>query len=143
MEAVLEHAEDPRGIAETLMTHVRQDTALTSMCISIGIPILCPDGKTLLRGPMIASPPYRSYATRADVSPEKLEDYVKTWVDLRESRIRTWLETFAKLKEARFDTGHGGWATSEINRDTYVSSDIEIGNVVAWIFNQADLRRGL
>jgi len=118
---------------------VEAEPLVASLSTSIGIPILAPDGKSLLRGPMISAPPYRSFQKEVPVDAERLEHYAETWVDLRPARMAWWLETFAHLQETRRGREGGGWSTSRVNRATYLSDAIEIGNVVAWIFSTREL----
>jgi hypothetical protein len=117
---------------------VESEPLVASLTTSIGVPILCPDGETLLRGPVISAPPYRTFRSEVEIDPEKLEEYVETWVDLRPSRIIWWLETFKHLSESGQDREREGWATARVNRATYIADEIEIGNVVAWIFSTQD-----
>jgi hypothetical protein len=105
------------------------------MIVSVGIPVLRPDGRTLLRGPAISSPPYRSFRTSVGVKGDALEEYVGTWVDLRPARMAWWIETFREMNRGKFGRDAGTWSTARVDRKTYLADDIEIGNVVAWIFS--------
>ncbi len=125
-------------IADRLMKLLDDDPLLTSLATSVGIPILCPDGRTLLRGPMISAPPYRKFRSEIDITPEKLDQYVGTWVDLRPSRVAWWLETLAHMEESRSTRDGESWATARVNRSTYFSEQIEIGSAVAWILSNQD-----
>jgi len=121
-------------VSRTLYDALREMPMVASLATSIGIPVLCPDGKTLLRGPMISAPPYRSFRPRVPVDPVALEGYARTWVDLRPARMRWWLLTFALMAESRRSGEAHGWATARVTRRTYLYDDIRIGAVVAWIF---------
>jgi len=137
-------ATGPEAISARLFEYLSGAPLVASQAVSIGIPILCPDGKTLLRGPAIKAPAYRPYRTEAPLTPEHLEEYARTWVDLRPSRVRWWLDTFEALGKSRFVEEHLGWSTARVNRKTYLSDDIRIGNVIAWIFgNQGESFRVL
>ena len=141
LRTVLELAKDPEAanlVSDRLFQLVNDDPVLASLSTSIGIPILCPDGKTLLRGPMISSPPYRRFKPTAEISPELIEDYVGRWVDLRPKRAAWWLNTFQAMAATRVRTNDGSGATAQVTHETYLSDTIEIGNVVAWIFSTQD-----
>jgi hypothetical protein len=111
---------------------------LTSLITSIGIPVLAPDGRTLLRGPVVSSPPYRPFRPWVEITPETLEGHVRRWVDLRPSRMAWWLDTFRRMRDARDAATGTGWSTARVTRAAYHSAEIEIGDVVAWIFSNLD-----
>lgn len=63
----------PEELSVALATRVEEDTALRRRILSVGIPVLLPDGKRLLRGPAIkADRPHNG------------------WVDLTADNMRTW-----------------------------------------------------
>ena len=144
LDAVLEVEKETGGepaaerVSRALYAEVEKDPLLASLVTSIGIPILCPDGETLLRGPFLSAPPYRKFRREVEVTPEKLEEYTTTWVDLRPSRMAWWLDTFRKMHESRYTRPRDDWSTARVNRSTYLSDRIEIGSVVAWIFSTQD-----
>jgi len=114
---------------------LEREPLIASLTTSIGIPILEPDGKTMLRGPMISAPPYRIFRKTVPVTAETLERYVETWVDLRPERVRWWFEAFRQMRASQKSREREGLATARVSHGTYLSDDIEIGNVVAWIFS--------
>ena len=57
----------------------------------------------------------------------------KGWIDLRESNLARWQTRFRKMLQAREVLRHTGSAAANIR--TYSSDKFEIGEVVAWIFN--------
>lgn len=141
LDSVLARGTGPTAAEEAsrgLFSVLEAEPLLASLTTSIGIPILCPDGKTLLRGPMISAPPYRKFRRSVEINPEKLEEYVGTWVDLRPARMTWWLEMFQRMQETHSSLEREGWATARVNRMTYLPKNIEIGNVVAWIFSTQD-----
>ncbi len=141
LDAVLAAGRDPKA-AETLSARLfaalEEDPLLTSLATSVGIPVLCPDGETLLRGPFVSAPPYRKFRSEVEITPESLDAYSATWVDLRPRRVAWWLETFRHMEASRSTRDRHGWATARVNRTTYLSERIEIGSVVAWILGNQD-----
>ena len=125
-------------ISQEFLKLVETEPLIASLSTSIGIPILCPDGETLLRGPVISAPTYRKFRHQVPISPESLEEYAQTWVDLRPQRMAWWLEIWKHMGESGRAADSSGWATARVTRSTYLSEDIEIGNVVAWIFSTQD-----
>jgi hypothetical protein len=102
---------------------------------SIGIPILLPDGKRILRGPRINVPELGGHRKSvAAASAAELDAWVKKgWVDLRPSNMAAWQARFRQMVQSRADLREAGSAASTIH--TYLGDTFEIGEVVAWIFN--------
>ena len=124
------------GIAELLTS----DTHLRSHIISIGIPILLPDGKRLLRGPMIKVPsdPRKSVF---DVSSESIENWCYNgWVDLRIVNMQRWHDRLKAILEQAGESD-GSDTSSNILRDmNFWHSDqpLDEGELVGWIFIHED-----
>jgi hypothetical protein len=124
----------PQGLAEALAAAL-EPSGVARTAPSIGIPVMLPDGETVLRGPRINVP--ETVGHRHTVS---LEDRAKVdawaakgWVDLRPSNMATWQGRFRKMIQARAVLRHTGSAAANIR--TYSADHFEIGEVVAWIFN--------
>ena len=102
---------------------------------SIGIPVLLPDGKRILRGPRINVPELGGHKKSiAAASDAELDAWVrKGWVDLRPSNMAVWQARFRKMVQSRADLREAGSAASTIQ--SYLGDSFEIGEVVAWIFN--------
>ena len=122
---------DPDVIAQTLFQFVQDDDTLRTQIISIGIPILAPDGRQLIRGPRINIP--ESIYADVAVSDGSLETWArKGWVDLRAENMTAWQARFERMQRAEHMLHTQG--TASIFRTTYLHQTIEIGAVVAWIF---------
>ncbi len=102
---------------------------------SIGIPVLLPDGNRILRGPRINVPEIRGHATTVTWrDAAELESWVKRgWVDLRPSNMASWQARFRKMVASRARLRSTGSAAANIH--TWSADSFEIGEVVAWIFN--------
>jgi hypothetical protein len=57
----------------------------------------------------------------------------KGWIDLRPINMDCWLERIAKMVDARLELRDTGSAAASIH--SYLPTVFEIGEVVAWIFN--------
>jgi hypothetical protein len=102
---------------------------------SIGIPILLPDGKTILRGPVIKIPPYNKKAHVVELSARRIDAFAKKgWVDLRPVHMGWWLDKFRKMHKTVFRHG-AKWSSERLDFRSYLAEEIRIGEVVAWIFN--------
>ena len=69
------------ALAKALARHVCSETEIRKRMISIGIPILLPDGERLLRGPRIKS-----------------KDAYHGWTDLTPANMRTWQGRLEKIR---------------------------------------------
>lgn len=126
---------DPQQAAEFIYKFVCEEDALRSTIVSIGLPILAPDAKSIVRGPQINIP--ESIYDTVDVTDNNLDKWArKGWVDLRPANVRTWQERFVRMQDAQGMLSTEG--TASISRSTYLHGTIEIGAVVAWIFNNEE-----
>lgn len=112
-----------------------ENSGVAKTAPSIGIPVLMPDGQNILRGPRINVPELVGHGTMVSLdSKENFEKWVsKGWIDLRSSNVEVWRDRFRKMIEARAVLRNMGSASASIN--SYLGNTFEIGEVVAWIFN--------
>jgi NAD(P)-dependent dehydrogenase (short-subunit alcohol dehydrogenase family) len=120
--------EDLAGELETLIS---QDAPLRQQILSIGIPILLPDGKRLLRGPVCKS-----------------ADAENGWVDLTPANLGLWQNRLRALHQEIGNVLAGGTSSSP---DRSYPSTLEwvqdgrfdVGEIVGWIFiHEESGRRG-
>lgn len=132
MQAVreTEAAEISRRLADLL----RSDATRRREIVSIGIPVLFPDGR-LLRGPECKIPP--SDHPSSTVTPEAIEAWARAgWVDLREANATLWRKRFS-LIQAEMEAIPRGDTSSRFLRDAQFwgeSGLIQPGKVVGWVF---------
>jgi len=130
---------EPAGLSTACRDLLEQDAELRSQILSIGIPILLPDGR-LLRGPQIKIPPSRGREVEP-VDPERIDHWADGgWVDLRESGMRTWVQR-ARSIVAEVSAQPEGDTSSRYHHDrTYWELDepLDIGRTVAWVFIRED-----
>ena len=110
-------------------------SGVSEIAPSIGIPILLSDGTTLLRGPRINVPEIIGHSTSISLKDkDQLEKWIrKGWIDLRPSNMECWRNRFKKMLRARAQLRDMGSASASIY--TFLGDTFEIGEVVAWIFN--------
>ena len=126
---------DSRDAADVVFDLLRRDQKLQAAIVSIGLPIVSPDGSSIIRGPRINIP--ESIYDSVDVHAEDFDRWAaKGWVDLRPANIRTWQDRFSRMVAAQHMLATEG--TASISRSTYLHGTIEIGAVVAWIFNNEE-----
>ena len=126
--------QTPEKVSADITHLIKTDAELRSKIISIGIPILMPDGVTLLRSEVIKIPPYRGSNT-FELNPEKIDKLAHDgWVDLREANGELWLKRFKGLSEY-IDSLPAEETSSRFAFDgEYWGEDIHIGKTVSWLF---------
>jgi hypothetical protein len=113
---------------------VARDSAVVQTAVSVGIPVLMPDGHELLRGPHINIPELRGHALSASITDENIDQWArKGWIDLRAPNMALWIDRFRRMRQTRQHVYAQGSAA--VDRRTYLGESLEIGEVVAWIFN--------
>jgi len=125
---------EPKAVAKAIAEHLEK-SLVRVIAPSIGIPILARDGKRLFRGPRINVPEPRGHQTSVSLTDRKQVNRwaAKGWLDLRASNMKRWLDRIERMIEARLelrDTGSAAASTA-----SYLPTEFEIGEVVAWIFN--------
>jgi len=118
-----------------MMVDVLDSSGVSRTAPSIGIPVLLPDGREILRGPRINVPEVKGRANVVDITKRSDVDKwaKKGWIDLRPANMKRWKDRFQSMVEARRDLRAAGSAAATIQ--TYTGTRLEIGEVVAWIFN--------
>ena len=118
-------------MADKLQDYLNENPSVRQQIISIGLPILLPDGERMLRGPALKS-----------------DNAHSGWVDLTPENMGAWprrIEGILAMLEAQLK----GESSSRHHRDyptlrEWVEEDrFEIGEMVAWVsINEDDGRRG-
>ncbi|MFT4621781.1 MAG: hypothetical protein ACI8PZ_000433 [Myxococcota bacterium] len=137
LEGVLEH-DGQRRTAAGLSAAVEarlDDSPVRHLAPSIGIPILRASGDRIIRGPRINVPEARGHDTTVPMDdPARVDRWAKKgWVDLRPENMEAWLSRVATMIEARIELRDEGSVAASIA--SYLPVGFEIGEVVAWIFN--------
>jgi hypothetical protein len=115
---------------------VTGDAARQTEIVSIGIPILLPDGR-LLRGPECKVPEASSAEAALRVTPERVEAWAHAgWVDLREANMAAWKARFEAIR-AEVESIPPADSSSRYLRDRQFWSAegvIQPGKLVGWVF---------
>jgi NAD(P)-dependent dehydrogenase (short-subunit alcohol dehydrogenase family) len=126
----------PKDLSRRVVTLVTEDARRRSEILSIGIPILLPDGR-LLRGPECKIPPVSSASETHEITPESIEAWALAgWIDLREENMAVWKARFERIEaetvaipaidtSSRFLRDRQFWGAEGV---------IQPGKVVGWIF---------
>jgi hypothetical protein len=117
---------------------IGKDQMIRRTAISLGIPILLPDGKTLL----FARRPHADKGWEGEhwmMNPQTIDRWAsREWIDLRRGNFTHWKERFREILEesrqsagdssSHFDRGRGFWPR---NRDGEMI--IDPGEITGWI----------
>jgi hypothetical protein len=128
---------DAGALSKAVADRVRTDAAVRSHIISIGIPILLPDGKSLLRGPVMKIPPSHG-ESQSKITPVKINLWAHDgWVDLRKSNMQRWKARFANIHAMAEKIAPGDTSSQHMYNAAYWDHflDIEPGKVAGWIFS--------
>ena len=123
-------------LQESIEKVVKEDSKLRSEILSIGIPILMADGKTILRGPEIKVPTTHGL-NELEVSPEAIDKWAEEgWVDLREKNMAVWFNRFNNIMEEVKAVPNGDTSSQYDRNYEYwrPGDNIQVGKVVGWIF---------
>jgi hypothetical protein len=132
LRAVLKHT--PEELSEELSELIQSEEfdQLCQTINSLGLPILLPDGRQIIRGPRISIP--ERVEPDVKITDEDVDAWAqKGWVDLRPDNMALWQERFEKMERSRQDIRGRGSAAVTI--EGYIYDNIHIGEVVGWIFN--------
>lgn len=125
--------QSPEGLASEVSSRVECDATLRHTINSVGLPILTPDGRSLIRGPYIRIPEIPG-VNSVKLSDENVDKWAaKGWVDLRPQNFARWRERFMKMSRRPRSLEEQG--SAGIKREMYPHHDIRVGAVVGWIFN--------
>lgn len=131
----------PEDWAGALLEVLKQGD-IKDQIASIGIPILYPNGRTIYRGPFFRIPVYNRKKPRVSLDAGALDGYARRgWVDLRPNHMLWWQERFRRMRRSAQGPKvklSSEWATREL----YVQEEIDIGAIVAWLFNNDEEIRG-
>jgi hypothetical protein len=106
---------------------------LRDAIVSVGIPILLPDGRTCLRGPEVKIPGYDPAVGPRKATPREIDAYAqKGWVDLRAPWLVRWADRLDRVLRSHRPEASG--ASEAISKESYGREDFRIGEIVAWVF---------
>ncbi len=129
-----------KELSSALTSLIKDNQTLRSHIISIGIPILFPDGKTLLRGKEVKIPPYRG-ENELKISDKTIDDWAKNgWVDLRSSNMEKWKGRFKEAMEIADRLSVTETSSRYLRNNEYWKnfSEIDPGKIVGWIFTEEE-----
>jgi hypothetical protein len=133
-------AASPAELSARTLGLLRGNSRRRSEIVSIGIPIVLPDGR-VLRGPECKIPVVVAPTDTHEVTAESFEEWVRAgWVDLREANMARWRERFIRI-EAEVGAIPAVDSSSRFLRDRQFWGEegfIQPGKIVGWIFATED-----
>jgi hypothetical protein len=117
-----------------------EDQSLRAQIISIGVPILLPDGKTLLRAEEIKIPPYQGQ-NELKITPALIEHWAHDgWVDLRKENMDLWRSRFRRIILETGKIPADETSSCHLRTIAYWRNfkEIEPGKIVGWIFTEEE-----
>lgn len=129
-------SETPASLSGKIMEFLKANPKLRNEIVSIGIPILLPDGKSLLRGNEIKIPPFRGDNELA-IDPQTINHWANDgWVDLREKNMEAWQNRIKTIIKEAENIRSNDTSSMHVRTKKYWNNfeTIDIGKVVGWIF---------
>ncbi len=130
-------AASAADLSRKLRRKIESDRKLRADIISIGIPILMPDGKTLLRANDIKIPPHQG-ENYVPVTPKSVDLWAHDgWVDLRLANMKRWKERFRRIIAMVDEVPAPDTSSQYMYTRKYWNDfrDIDPGKLAGWIFS--------
>ena len=124
-------------LSKKLKKKIESDSDLRSKIISIGIPILMPDGKTLLRANEIKIPASQG-DDEVSISKKNINLWAHDgWVDLRVANMKLWKSRFQAMFKMAQDIPINDTSSRYLNNSKYWNDfkAIDPGKLAGWIFS--------
>ena len=112
------------------------DDKLRNEMLAIGIPILLPNGDSLLRGSIIKIPAYRG-ENIVEVNDKNINIWANEgWVDLRVSNMVRWQERLKDLIDEAEEIPADDTSSQHVRTKEYWNNfeEINIGKICSWLF---------
>jgi hypothetical protein len=126
--------DDPEKLAADAAQYMKNHQDFRTQILSIGIPVLLPDGSSLLRGPRMVIP---TVWEEKVVTPASIDRWSSQgWVDLRVANMEKWQRRFrAVLAEAgAIDPDDSSSRHDLAEEFRSPDNEIPIGKMVGWLF---------
>jgi hypothetical protein len=126
----------PEDLSKTAFNIIKENEKLRNEMLSIGLPILYPDGNYLLRGGIIKIPPFRG-ENILDVNEASINKWAaEGWVDLRVKNMIKWQERLRDLIADAESIPHSDTSSMHVRTRDYWNNfkDISIGKICSWLF---------
>ncbi len=126
----------PEELSEKAFQIIANNENLRNEIISIGIPILLPDGKKLLRGNLIKIPAYHG-DNELPINEENIKKWAEEgWVDLRPGNMKKWQDRISDLIKEAEAIPETDTSSMHVRTKAYWNNfeEINIGKICSWLF---------
>lgn len=130
----------PDDLSKKIEAIILENVNIRSRIISIGIPILMPDGKRLIRGQAVKVPqdPRQNVF---DITDEKVENWASNgWVDLRVKNMMKWKNRLQELISQADQIPSTDTSSTHLRDFAFWQKDsaLDEGEIVGWLFIHED-----
>ncbi len=127
--------DTPEEMSAKLVKLLEEDQKLRATMISIGLAVLLPDGKRLLRGPDVKIPAYAG-SNVVPIENGSVEEWAdKGWVDLRVKNMSKWQERIRVYQQSISRIGEDTSSGMPWERMSFDEDDVHFpGKIVTRIF---------
>ena len=128
--------KSPEELSKKCFEIITNDADLRNEILAIGIPVLLPNGASLLRGNTIKIPAFRG-ENILDVNQKNINNWANEgWVDLRVSNMKKWQSRLTELIEEAETITAINTSSMHVRTKDYWNNfeEISIGKVCSWLF---------
>ncbi len=126
----------PDELSEKCFDIIVNDDKLRNEMLAVGIPILLPNGESLLRGSIIKIPAFRGDNV-VDVNEKNINTWANEgWVDLRVNNMKKWQVRLKELIEEAQSIPDDDTSSQHVRTKEYWDNfeEISIGKICSWLF---------
>jgi hypothetical protein len=128
--------DTPENSSKKILSYLKNNAKLRNEIVSIGVPILLPDGKELIRGPLVIIPS-KAEGDLINITKVKIDKWATDgWFDLRANNWKLWKERFKSIIRDTDNLYDEAFSSRYVFNNDYWDNfkEINIGKVVGWIF---------
>lgn len=128
--------DNPANATGKITNYLKNNPKLRNELVSIGVPILLPNGKELIRGPLVIIPS-KAEGDLINISKGKIDKWATDgWFDLRPNNWKLWKQRFVSIMKDTEKLYDESFSSRYVFNADYWDNfkDINIGKVVGWIF---------
>ena len=126
----------PEELTLLCENYILEHDKFRNEAISVGIPVLMPDGKRLLRGELMKIPVFGP-ETELEITDKRIDKWAAAgWIDLRTSNWELWIHRLTALIEEAEAIPEEDTSSQHVRTRQYWNyfGEIEVGKVVSWLF---------
>jgi hypothetical protein len=126
----------PEELSQKCFDIIVNDDKLRNEMLAVGIPILLPDGNSLLRGSIIKIPAFRG-ENIIEVNEKNINTWSNEgWVDLRAGNMEKWQERLKELIAEAEAISDDDTSSQHVRTKEYWNNfeEINIGRICSWLF---------